>query len=78
MAELTINTGDITAAIRKNLDGFTADTSLTQVGLELGSDGLIQLRPIADHTDLVVEEKAAIVKIGRADHGHIVIDHQGL
>jgi hypothetical protein len=52
-------------------------SSLTQVGSELGRwpDSALA---VADHTDLVVEEKAAIVKIGCADHGHIVIDHQGL
>ncbi|MEZ5269141.1 MAG: hypothetical protein R2789_11470 [Microthrixaceae bacterium] len=32
MAELTINTGDITAAIKKNLEGYAPDASLTQVG----------------------------------------------
>ena len=32
MAELTINTADIRAAIQKNLEGFTPDVELTQVG----------------------------------------------
>ena len=49
MAELTINTGDITAAIRKNLEGFTPDTSLTQVGrvVEVG-DGIARVSGLPD------------------------------
>lgn len=45
MAELTINTGDITAAIRKNLEGFAPEASLTQVGrvVEVG-DGITTSR----------------------------------
>ena len=44
MAELTINTADITAAIRKNLEGFTPDVELTQVGrvIEVG-DGIARV-----------------------------------
>ena len=30
MAELTINTGDITAALKKNLDGYTPSLEATQ------------------------------------------------
>ena len=50
MAELTINTADITAAIKKNLDGFAPDVALTQVGrvIEVGDvpqrDGLALAR----------------------------------
>ena len=49
MAELTINTGDITAAIRKNLEGFTPDVSLTQVGrvVEVG-DGIARVSGLPD------------------------------
>ena len=38
MAELTINTADISAAIRKNLEGFAPDVEMTQVGrvIEVG------------------------------------------
>ena len=32
MAELTINTADIAAALKKNLEGFTPLTSSAQVG----------------------------------------------
>jgi F-type H+/Na+-transporting ATPase subunit alpha len=44
MAELTINTADISAAIRKNLEGFSPDVSLTQVGrvIEVG-DGIARV-----------------------------------
>jgi len=49
MAELTINTADITAAIRKNLDGFSPDVTLTQVGrvLEVG-DGIARISGLPD------------------------------
>jgi F-type H+-transporting ATPase subunit alpha len=49
VAELTINTGDITAAIRKNLEGFSPDTTLTQVGrvLEVG-DGIARVDGLPD------------------------------
>jgi F-type H+/Na+-transporting ATPase subunit alpha len=44
MAELTINTADITAAIKRNLEGFAPDMSLTQVGrvIEVG-DGIARV-----------------------------------
>src|SRR6478609_10551238 len=49
MAELTINTADITAAIRKNIDGFTADVELTTVGrvIEVG-DGIARVSGLPD------------------------------
>ena len=49
MAELTINTADITAAIRKNLEGFTPDVALTQVGriVEVG-DGIARVSGLPD------------------------------
>ncbi|MFV0317144.1 MAG: F0F1 ATP synthase subunit alpha [Microthrixaceae bacterium] len=49
MAELTINTGDITAAIRKNLEGYSPDASLTQVGrvVEVG-DGIARVSGLPD------------------------------
>ncbi|MFZ4516872.1 MAG: F0F1 ATP synthase subunit alpha [Microthrixaceae bacterium] len=49
MAELTINTADITAAIKKNLDGFTPDVELTQVGrvVEVG-DGIARVSGLPD------------------------------
>ncbi|MCB1011256.1 MAG: F0F1 ATP synthase subunit alpha [Microthrixaceae bacterium] len=49
MAELTINTGDITAAIKKNLEGYTPDASLTQVGrvVEVG-DGIARVSGLPD------------------------------
>ena len=49
MAELTINTADITAAIKKNLDGFTPDLELTQVGrvIEVG-DGIARVSGLPD------------------------------
>ena len=44
MAELTINPADITAAIRRNLDGFTPDLTIGQVGrvIEVG-DGIARV-----------------------------------
>ena len=44
MAELTINPADITAAIRKNLDGFSPDLTIGQVGrvVEVG-DGIARV-----------------------------------
>ena len=49
MAELTINTADITAAIKKNLDGFAPDVALTQVGrvIEVG-DGIARVGGLPD------------------------------
>ena len=44
MAELTINTADITAAIQKNLEGFAPDLTVGQVGrvIEVG-DGIARV-----------------------------------
>ena len=44
MAELTINTNDITAALRKNLEGFAPEVETKQVGrvLEVG-DGIARV-----------------------------------
>ncbi len=44
MAELTIDTADIAAALRKNLEGFSPDVSISQVGriLEVG-DGIARV-----------------------------------
>jgi F-type H+-transporting ATPase subunit alpha len=49
MAELTINTADISAAIRKNLEGFSPDVELTQVGrvIEVG-DGIARVSGLPD------------------------------
>ncbi len=49
MAELTINADDITAALRKNLEGFTPDMSAAQVGriLEVG-DGIARVSGLPD------------------------------
>ncbi len=49
MAELTINTADITAALRKNLEGFTPDLAAAQVGrvLEVG-DGIATVGGLPD------------------------------
>jgi F-type H+-transporting ATPase subunit alpha len=49
MTDLSINSGDITAALRKNLDGFTADVSISQVGriLEVG-DGIARVAGLPD------------------------------
>ena len=49
MAELTINTADITAAISKNLEGFSPDLSMTQVGrvIEVG-DGIARVSGLPD------------------------------
>jgi len=49
MAELTINTGDITAALQKNLAGFKPDLEATQVGrvLEVG-DGIARVSGLPD------------------------------
>ena len=49
MAELTINTADITAALRKNLEGFKPDLAAAQVGrvLEVG-DGIATVGGLPD------------------------------
>ncbi len=49
MAELTIDTADISAAIRKNLEGFTPSVSEAQVGriLEVG-DGIARVSGLPD------------------------------
>jgi F-type H+-transporting ATPase subunit alpha len=49
MADLTINTSDISAALQKNLDGFEPDLEVTQVGrvLEVG-DGIARVSGLPD------------------------------
>ncbi len=49
MAELTINTGDIAAALKKNLEGFTPSVEQTQVGrvIEVG-DGIARVSGLPD------------------------------
>ena len=49
MAELTINTADIAAALQKNLEGFKPDMSISQVGriLEVG-DGIARVSGLPD------------------------------
>jgi F-type H+-transporting ATPase subunit alpha len=49
MAELTINTADIAAALHRNLDGFHPDMSVSQVGriLEVG-DGIARVSGLPD------------------------------
>ena len=49
MAELTINTADITAALQKNLDGFAPSIEQSQVGrvLEVG-DGIARVSGLPD------------------------------
>jgi F-type H+-transporting ATPase subunit alpha len=49
MSELTIDTAAITAALRKNLEGFTVDVSVNQVGrvLEVG-DGIARVAGLPD------------------------------
>ena len=51
MAELTINTADITAALQKNLDSFNPDLSVGQVGrvIEVG-DGIARVSGLPDAT----------------------------
>jgi len=49
MAELTINTSDITAALKKNLEGFSPEVETKQVGrvLEVG-DGIARVSGLPD------------------------------
>mgnify|MGYP001812430596 FL=1 len=49
MAELTINTGDIAAALKKNLEGFTPSVEQTHVGhvVEVG-DGIARVSGLPD------------------------------
>jgi F-type H+-transporting ATPase subunit alpha len=49
MAELTINTSDIAAALKKNLEGFTPSVEQTQVGriIEVG-DGIARISGLPD------------------------------
>jgi len=63
MSDLTINTEDITAALRKNLEGFSVDMSATQVGrvLEVG-DGIARVSglPEAAVNEMLEFENGAI------------------
>ena len=49
MTELSINPSDIAAALRKNLEGFSPDVSVSQVGriLEVG-DGIARVAGLPD------------------------------
>ncbi len=49
MAELTINTGDIAEVLKRNLEGFKPDMSVSQVGriLEVG-DGIARVSGLPD------------------------------
>ncbi|MGH9137426.1 MAG: F0F1 ATP synthase subunit alpha [Acidimicrobiales bacterium] len=49
MTDLSINTGDIAAALRKNLEGFKVDVDVSQVGriLEVG-DGIARVSGLPD------------------------------
>ena len=49
MAELTIDTADITAALQKNLEGFSPELEMSQVGrvLEVG-DGIATVSGLPD------------------------------
>src|SRR4029077_17310588 len=49
MAELTINTADIASALKRNLEGFEPDMSVSQVGriLEVG-DGIARISGLPD------------------------------
>ncbi len=63
MSDLTINTEDIAAALKKNLEGFTVDLSATQVGrvLEVG-DGIARVSglPEAAVNEMLEFENGAI------------------
>ena len=63
MSDLTINTEDITAALKKNIEGFSADIAATQVGrvLEVG-DGIARVSglPEAAVNEMLEFENGAI------------------
>ena len=63
MSDLTINTQDITAALKKNLEGFSADLTATQVGrvLEVG-DGIARVSglPEAAVNEMLEFENGAV------------------
>jgi len=63
MSDLTINTDDITAALKKNLEGFSADLTATQVGrvLEVG-DGIARVSglPEAAVNEMLEFENGAV------------------
>ncbi|MBT8207065.1 MAG: F0F1 ATP synthase subunit alpha, partial [Acidimicrobiia bacterium] len=63
MSDLTINTQDIAAALKKNLEGFSSDLSATQVGrvLEVG-DGICRVSglPEAAVNEMLEFENGAI------------------
>jgi len=63
MSDLTINTEDITAALKRNLEGFSADLTATQVGrvLEVG-DGIARVSglPEAAVNEMLEFENGAI------------------
>ncbi len=49
MSDLTINTEDITAALKRNLEGFSADLTATQVGRVLAvGDGIARVSGLPD------------------------------
>ena len=63
MSDLTINTEDITAALKKNLEGFSSDLTATQVGrvLEVG-DGIARVSglPEAAVNEMLEFENGAV------------------
>ena len=63
MSDLTINTEDIAAALRKNVENFSADVSATQVGrvLEVG-DGIARVSglPEAAVNEMLEFENGAV------------------
>jgi len=63
MSDLTINTDDITAALKKNIESFSADVSATQVGrvLEVG-DGIARVSglPEAAVNEMLEFENGAV------------------
>ena len=48
-----------------------------QILLKLLRQLLVEQRAIDDSTDLVVQAKAAVVEVGRADHAQHVVHHHG-
>jgi F-type H+-transporting ATPase subunit alpha len=63
MSDLTINTEDITAALKKNLEGFSADLTATQVGRVLSvGDGIARVSglPEAAVNEMLEFENGAV------------------
>ena len=72
MADLSIDTSDITAALRKNLEGFSPDVEVTQVGRVLEVDQHVGARWVDPQRLLQHLERArGVAELLAADLRHL-------